>query len=84
MGKITRKELNNYYLIDEKLEAAKNIFGNQKLTIYQTGYYSAPSWNWGYFIGLVVKDGKTYEVVTRFGEVVSAMQFYLPESSTRA
>lgn len=79
MNTITYKDLKNWYTENEEAkQLAKEVFGNHQPSIYQTGFYSAPSWNWGYKIGLVIVENKHYEVVTQFGEVVAAREVYIP------
>ena len=79
MNTISYKNLKNYHLENEEAkENAKKYFGDKQPNIYRTGFYSAPSWNWGYQIGIVGTDGKWFEVVTQFGQVKSAREIYLP------
>jgi hypothetical protein len=89
MNTIKYKDLNNWYLSDERKKLAKEVFGNKQPNIFRTGFYSAPSWNWGYEIGIVgvneidynglqEETTKYYEVVTQFGEVVGAIEINLP------
>lgn len=80
MNTISYKELKDYYTQNGDAKAlAKEVFGDKQPNIYRTGFYSAPSWNWGYLIGLVTVKGQVYEVVTQFGSVVAARKEYLPE-----
>jgi hypothetical protein len=94
MNTISYKELKDWYLNDEDAKAnAKKYFGNKQPSIYETGFYSAPSWNWGYRLGLVGVNGtgsdhdgngiqsgttKVFEVVTQFGEVKAARLINIP------
>lgn len=81
MNTINYKELKSTYLEnDTALQNADIYFkGKQQPYIYDTGFYSAPSWNWGYRIGLVSTNGKTFEVVTQFGEVKVAIEIRIPQ-----
>lgn len=80
MNTITYKKLREYYTQNEGAKAtAKAVFGDKQPSIYRTGFYSAPSWNWGYQIGLVTANGVTYDVVTQFGAVVAAHSVNIPE-----
>lgn len=88
MNTISYKELKNWYLNNqEAIDNAKQYFGDNQPSIHQTGFYSSPSWNWGYRIGIVgvtgkgIKSGETiwFEVVTQFGSVVAAHNVILPE-----
>lgn len=47
-------------------------------SIFATGYYSAPSWNWAYNFGIVKLGGKTYEVMTQFGSIAGGREIYIP------
>ena len=90
MNTIRYKELKQWYLEDGiAKENAKKYFDNIQPRIFQTGFYSAPSWNWGYELGIVGVDGtgengiqsgntKWFEVVTQFGQVKSAREVYIP------
>jgi hypothetical protein len=82
MNTISYKDLKQQYLNNETCrEYAKKYFGNNQPNIFVTGFYSSNTWNWGYMIG-IVGVGKTktdwFEVVTQFGEVVSARPINLP------
>lgn len=82
MNTITYKELQILYLSDSSIKNAKKYFKDIQPDIYATGFYSSPSWNWGYIIGIVgVKNEDTiqyFEVVTQFGQVVGAREINLP------
>lgn len=84
MNTISYKDLKQWYTDNDDAKAlAKEVFGDKQPSIYRTGFYSAPSWNWGYQIGLVnvVNDDDSetaYEVVTQFGSVVAARFAYIP------
>lgn len=79
MNTISYKELKQWYTQnDDAKTLAKEVFGGKQPNIYSTGFYSAPSWNWGYRIGLVQVGEQTYEVVTQFGSVVAARLAYIP------
>lgn len=86
MNTIKYSELKRWYLNDEARATAKEYFGDQQPSIHSTGFYSAPSWNWGYHIGIVgvirhrgePLDIKYFEVVTQFGAVVGARPVYIP------
>lgn len=94
MNTTNLKDLRNWYLNNETAkENAKKYFGDNQPSIHQTGFYSAPSWNWGYLIGIVGVSGsgndhdgngiqsgvtKWFEVVTQFGVVVAAREINLP------
>lgn len=82
MNTLTYKELKDWYTQNDEAKAlAKEVFGDRQPSIYRTGFYSAPSWNWGYVIGLVTVNGQVYKVVTQFGAVVAARKEYIPELS---
>lgn len=83
MNTISYKDLKNWYLDNEDCKAnAKEYFGNRQPSIFRTGFYSSPSWNWGYEIGITGVDTAEqtlwFEVVTQFGEVVSARPVNFP------
>jgi hypothetical protein len=92
MNTISYKELKDWYLEDETaIDNAKKYFGNIQPNYYRTGFYSAPSWNWGYQIGIVGINGngrdgngiqsgitKWFEIVTQFGVVKAAKDINLP------
>lgn len=46
-------------------------------SLFATGYYSAPSWNWAYQFGIVKIGGKLYEVMTRFGSIEGGREMYV-------
>lgn len=82
-GKIDRKEVMSFINDIDAQHTAKEYFGQHQPHIWQTGYYSAPSWNWSYQIGITNINGtgentiqsgtrQYFEVVTQFGEVVAA------------
>lgn len=76
---ISYKELKDWYINNENaVQLADMVFGDKQPSIYRTGFYSSPSWNWGYLIGLVKTDGIVYEVVTQFGEVKAARVANIP------
>lgn len=82
MNTISYRDLKDYYLNNEDaVENAKKYFGKHQPNIYSTGFYSAPSWNWGYRIGItcVHQDDQTlyFDVVTQFGEVKAARKINL-------
>lgn len=80
MNTLTYKEIKDWYLNDEESkENAKKYFGDKQPSIHEIGFYSAPSWNWGYRIGIVKTKGKYFEVVTQFGAVVSARLINIPK-----
>lgn len=95
MNTIKYADLKKWYLEnDTARENAKKYFGDKQPNIHQTGFYSAPSWSWGYKIGLVGVRGngsddngiqsdttKWFEVVTQSGEVKAALTIVLPEVS---
>lgn len=87
MNTISYKDLKAFYLDNEKAQqTAREVFGKTQPSVYQTGFYSAPSWNWGYIIGITsvqrilsnTQIVKYYEVVTQFGEVKGAREIYIP------
>jgi hypothetical protein len=90
MNTISYKDLKDYYLNnDTAKENAKKYFGDVQPNIHQIGFYSAPSWNWAYQLGIVGINGngengiqsgtvKYFEVVTQFGVVKAARAIYLP------
>lgn len=55
----------------------KRLIGTQP-SIYEIAYHVPSNANWAYIMGLVTVGGNTYEVVTRFGEVLAAMPAYVP------
>jgi len=77
---ITYKDLKQWYINnDDAEETAKKVFGGKQPSIHQTGFYSSPSWGWGYIIGIAKDDfsGELYEAVTQFGVVKAARIIYL-------
>lgn len=84
MNTIKYEQLKLWYLNDTAKEMAKKIFGDRQPSILETGFYSAPSWNWGYHIGIVgviLEGGGTpqyFEVCTQFGTVVGARYTSIP------
>jgi len=66
-GKIDRKEI--YAFVDNKdyIDNAKLYFGNHQPTIFQTGWYSAPSWNWSYIVGIAGIKGEGQFYTTEEG-----------------
>lgn len=87
---ISYKDLKDAYLNNEyAINNAKIYFTgkNEQPSIYRTGFYSAPSWNWGYHLGIVtvhfidenaVSTTKSFEVVTQFGTVEAAREVMIP------
>ena len=70
MNTITYKELKAWYLDNQDArDNAEKYFGDKQPSIYSTGYYSAPSWNWGYEIGIVGIPGSGSEYQTEEGLV---------------
>lgn len=98
MNTIKYIDLKHWYLENETAkENAEKYFGDFQPSLHQTGFYSAPSWNWGYLIGIVGVEGsgsnhdgngiqsgvtKWFEVVTQFGAVKAAKELYLPTLRT--
>lgn len=81
MNTLKYKDLKAWYLDNETAtENAKKYFGKNQPSIHRTGFYSAPSWNWGYEIGITGVAGKWFEVVTQFGGVVAAVEINLPQA----
>lgn len=94
MNTIKYKDLRTWFLDNEDAKAnAKEYFGDNQPSIHETGFYSAPSWNWGYRIGIVgvtvdigdsegveydSTETKWFEVVTQFGQVKAARAIYMP------
>lgn len=88
MNTISYKDLKNWYIENNEAKAlAKQVFGDKQPSIYRTGFYSAPSWNWGYIIGIVkverteankIFEDKYFEVVTQSGEVKAAREIFIP------
>ncbi len=80
MNSLKYKELRTWFLDNEEAKKlAKEVFGDCQPSIYQTGFYSSPSWNWGYIIG-IAKDnlsGDIYEVVAQFGQIKDARKVWL-------
>lgn len=95
MNTITYRDLKNWFLNNDEAKVnAKKYFGDNQPEIYRTGFYSSPSWNWGYQIGIVgvnvsyeetqadpsaASGTKWFEVVTQFGQVKAARAIYLPQ-----
>lgn len=81
MNTISYRDLKAWYLNnDTALQNADIYFkGKRQPSIYTTGFYSSPSWNWGYYLGIVGSNGKWFEVVTQFGEVKAAREVFLPK-----
>lgn len=87
-GKIERKELLSFIDDKEFKDNAQAYFGDHQPHIWQTGYYSAPGWNWAYQVGITcindyfddrsVSGRQYFEVVTQFGEVKAARKINLP------
>lgn len=80
---ISYNELKQRYTNNkEAKELAKEIFGDRQPSTHQIGFYSSPSWNWSYIIGIcgvTTSEGtQWYEVVTQFGAVVAARIIHLP------
>jgi len=79
-GKIDRKELNSFINNKDNQATAKEVFGDKQPSIIQTGWYSAPSWNWSYQVGfcdvMVNSELQIFEVVTQFGSVEAARRVY--------
>lgn len=84
MNTISYRDLKAWYTENADAKAlAAEVFGDRQPSNYSIGFYSAPSWNWAYQIGLVnVQDAdgtiNTYEVVTQFGGVVAARRAFIP------
>jgi hypothetical protein len=54
MNTISYKDLKDFYLNSADAKGnAKKYFGSKQPSVYYTGYYSAPSWNWAYQLGIV-------------------------------
>lgn len=81
MNTLSYRELKDWYLENDTACQNADIYfkGKRQPSIHGTGFYSAPSWNWGYHLGLVSANGKVFEVVTRFGEVKAAREVNIPE-----
>lgn len=81
MNTIKYADLKAWYLNNDtaKQNAMDYFTGKPQPSIYQTGFYSAPSWNWGYIIGIAKANGKLFEVVTQFGHVTAAREIHLTE-----
>jgi len=81
---IKYKDLQDWYLNDKAKETAKKFFGDIQPSIHSIGFYSSPSWNWGYQIGIVgiraevSKEVQWFEVITQFGQVIGARFIHLP------
>jgi hypothetical protein len=76
-GKIERKELYAFLNYKPNQETAKCYFSTHQPHIWSTGWYSAPSWNWAYNVGITHVDGQYFEVVTAFGQVEAARKISL-------
>ena len=79
MNTIKYSDLKQWFIQNEQAKKlAKDIFGDKQPRVFQTGFYSALSWNWGYIIGIAKDDaGEIYEVVTQFGAVKAARMINL-------
>lgn len=42
-------------------------YNNSTMASYRTGFYSSPSWNWGYIIGIVGVNGQGHKHITEEG-----------------
>lgn len=93
MNTIKYKDLKDWYLNNRAAVAnAAKYFGDKQPLIHRTGFYSAPSWNWGYVMGIVGVSGtgnaggngiqsgtvKYFEVVIQSGQIKAAREFHLP------
>lgn len=68
MNTIKYGELKNWFLEDKTARKnAKQYFGDKQPSIFHTGFYSAPSWNWGYEIGIVGVPGSGSNYKTEEG-----------------
>jgi hypothetical protein len=68
MNTISYKELKDWYLNNEDAKAnAKKYFGDNQPSLHETGFYSAPSWNWGYKLGIVGVNGTGSDYKTEEG-----------------
>ena len=70
-------EIFNWYkeFADDK---AKELVGKQ-LQIRGIAYYTPSNANWSYTIGMVKVGNNTYDVVTRFGEILALRLTQIPE-----
>ena len=58
MNTIKYQDLKKWYLENKTAkENAKKYFENNQPSIFRTGFYSSPNWNWGYEIGIVGVNG---------------------------
>ena len=87
-AKLNREDINRFINDKELQQNAKTYFPDHQPHIFQTGYYSAPSWNWSYQVGITsiartkqdakdFGDVQYFEVVTQFGEVKAARKINL-------
>lgn len=77
--KYTRQDIEQYKQWGEENKVIAKLMKQTRFQPYMftTGYYSAPSWNWGYVFG-IVKIGKAYyELMTQFGCIVGGREIYI-------
>jgi len=75
-GKISRSDLYPFLNSEENKKTAREVFGDVQPYVIQTGWYSSPSWNWSYLVGIAKRGGEVYRVVTAFGQVEAAQKLY--------
>ena len=77
----TRQDVKQFEQWGEAYEVISKLMkqGMVQPSIFATGYYSAPSWNWSYNFGIVKLGGKFYEVMTQFGSIKGGREIYIPQ-----
>lgn len=81
MSNYTAQDVKLYKQWGEENEVISKLMKKDMVqpSIFNTGYYSAPSWNWAYQFGIVKLGSKTYEVMTRFGSIEGGREIYIPK-----
>ncbi len=70
MNTLSYKELKDWYINNDQAKAnAKEYFGDSQPSVHDIGFYSSPSWNWGYRIGIVGVNGSGSKHTTTEGLV---------------
>lgn len=80
MYKATRQDVKQLQKWGKDNEVIQKLMAKEMVqpSIYRTAYYSAPSWNWAYEIGLATIDGVVYELLTQFGSIKGGREIYMP------
>lgn len=80
MYKATAKDIKTLQKWGEQDEVVlKMMKEGAQPSIFQTGYYWPSNANWAWQIGITQVNGKTYELLTRFGSVEGGRQITIPE-----